>query len=171
VRSVLEQRNLVEAVRFIQAVPHASPQNYVIGDRKRVVDLEVSANTVAEFRPLPNRVYHSNHPLVNDDQSQFRSLLNRLPEDLHAGMASGSTTLARFAILEKLLGDSSEAITVEKIKTVLRTPPVCVAKDEKRITLGSAIMELAPAPRLHLSPGPPDIADFQTYEFDRFADD
>ena len=171
VRSVLEQRTLAEAARFIRAVPHASPQNYILGDREQVIDLEVSANTIAEFRPRPNRVYHSNHPLVNDDQSQFRSLLNRLPKDLRAGMVSGSTTLARLAALEKSLADSSEAITVEKVKAVLGTPPVCVAKDEKRITLGCAIMELAPAPRLHLSPGPPDITDFQIYEFDRLADD
>jgi hypothetical protein len=171
VRSVLEQRALNGAERFVRAVPHASPQNYIIGGRERVVDLEVSAGQVAEFRPLPNRVYHSNHPLVNDDQSQFRSLLNRLPEDLRAGMVSGSTTLTRLQTLETLLSDKSAPLTVEKVKAVLRTPPVCVAKDEKRITLGCAIMELAPAPRLHLSPGPPDITEFRTYEFDRLADD
>lgn len=171
VRSVLEQHHLADAVGFIQATSHASPQNYILGDRQRVVDLEVSANQVAEFRPSPTRVYHSNHPLVNDDQSQFRSLLNRLPEEMRAGMVSGSTTLARLQTLETLLSDESAPLTVEKVKAVLRTRPVCVAKDEKRITLGCAIMELAPAPRLHLSPGPPDITDFRTYEFDRLADD
>jgi hypothetical protein len=73
-------------------------------------------------------------------------------------------------LLASQLADSDEALTVEQAKAVLRTPPVCVAKDDRRITLGCAVMELAPVPRLHLAPGPPDTTAFRTYAFEHPQD-
>lgn len=165
VRSLLKQRARKDAEHLLRNIPHASPQNYVIGDRAGVDDFEVSANQVTPFRPSRNIVFHSNHPLVNDDQDQYHEFMKRLPEDMRAGMVSGSTTLARFSLLEEALNNLNANLSVEEIKKILRSPPVCVAKDEKRITLGCAIMELYPETRLSLSPGPPDSSEFAQYTF------
>jgi len=163
VRSIMRARSRASAVEKILNIPHASPQNYLIGDHEGVTDLEVSANAIAEYRPHPAVVYHSNHPLANQDQSQFNHLLNKLPEDLRDGMVSGSTTLARFRLLEHEMAQLVTAPTHDFIKRVLRTSPVCVAKDEKRITLGSVIFEFRPELRMLVASGPPDQAEYKEY--------
>jgi hypothetical protein len=165
VRSMLKQRSRKDAEQFLRTIPHASPQNYIVGDQEGVEDFEISANQIARFRPSRDFVFHSNHPLVNDDQGQYHDLMRRLPEDMKMGMVSGSTTLARFSFLETALKNLKDEVSVDEVKKILSSPPVCVEKDEKRITLGCVIMELSPLARLSLSPGPPDSYEFSEYTF------
>ena len=169
VRSVLAQSNLDDAVAFMHRVRHASPQNYIIGDPARVIDLEVSANQICEFIPYPgaDRVYHSNHPLVNDDQGIFRQRMAMMPLEAREAYLGRSTTEARFRSLESNLSDPALTITVDNIKAALSSHdgPVCRDIGGAGITLGCCIMELAPTPTFHLAPGPPCSTDFQTYTF------
>jgi isopenicillin-N N-acyltransferase like protein len=165
VRSLLREHSRLDAERFIRRVHHASAQNYLVGDRKGMIDLEVSANAICEYRPLPSIVYHSNHPLVNEDQSQYEKLLENLPDDMRDAMVSGSTTLSRFKFLERELSTLPVPPTLDKVKQLLRTAPVCVAKDDKRITLGSVIFEFVPDVRFLLASGPPDIFAYRQYAF------
>ena len=69
VRGVLARTSGAEVLDFIKTVKHASGQNYIIGIGDRVYDFEASANKVVEFRPVADGsvVYHTNHPLANDD--------------------------------------------------------------------------------------------------------
>jgi len=169
VRSVLAQSSLADAVGFVRRVRHASAQNYIIGDPARAVDLEVSANQVCEFAPHAglNRVYHTNHPLVNDDQGMFRARLAVMPLEKREAFLGRSTTEARLSSLEQHLSDPTQTLTVDKIKTALRSHdgPVCRDPGDYGLTLGCCVMELAPAPRFHLAAGPPCSTDFKTYSF------
>src|SRR5262249_11644538 len=69
VRGVLAQRTEKDAVNFLKGVKHASGQNYIVGGPRSVHAFECSAGKVTQFRPDAKRgvVWHTNHPLVNDD--------------------------------------------------------------------------------------------------------
>ena len=170
VRSVLAQPDLDAAIGFISQVRHASPQNYLLGGRERVVDLEVSANRISRFVSAAgaDRVYHTNHPLVNDDRGQWRALLAAMPADRREVFAAGGSSFSRCATLEGRFRDAAGPVMVDGIKAVLSSHEgdVCrhgSAEGIASVTFGCAIMELAPAPRLHLAPGPGCETEFRTY--------
>ncbi|MFZ5918215.1 MAG: C45 family autoproteolytic acyltransferase/hydrolase [Chloroflexota bacterium] len=170
VRGFLAQPNLDEALGFMRRVKHASGQNYVVGGPDRVLDLECSAHKICEFTAYPgaNRVYHTNHPLVNDDQERHNRRLSRMPPDILTWYKNRQTTYARFASLEKHLRDPARIVDIDTIKAVLSSHdgPVCIDKGTGvNITLGCLIMELSAEPVLHLSPGPPCSTPFNSYRF------
>jgi hypothetical protein len=171
VRGVLARSSQSDAATFVQRVKHASGQNYIIGGPQEVLDFECSANKVSRFVPQPglSRVYHTNHPLVNDDQGMFKGALKTLsPERMAQVETSIADTRGRYDYLERELSDAQETITVERIKAILSSheAPVCRDRIEGRgLTLGCTIMELASAPALHLAPGPPCSTPFTRYTF------
>ncbi len=171
VRGVLAQSTSDDAIDFVRRIKHASGQNYIIGGPKEVRSLECSSNQVCEFTldPRVRRIYHTNHPLANDDQEMFENMLKKLsPEQKEQADKGQANTRARFSFLEKQLSDVSETITVERIKAILSSheTPVCNDRIEGRgLTLGCLIVELSPAPVLHLAPGPPCSTAFQTFTF------
>ena len=172
VRGALEQASLADAVDFMYRIPHASGQNYLIGGPDRVLSLECSANKVAEFQVAPNsdRVWHTNHPLINDDCGIHEQRLEFMPEEERADWldftGERSNTHARFHYLNRELCPANGALSVTNIREHLssREAPVCQHTDHK-ITLGCLIMEMGEPPVLHLSPGPPCYTPFTTYQF------
>ena len=171
VRGFLSRPTLDDALAFMRGVQHASGQNYVVGGPERILDFECSAHKTCEFVPYPgaDRVYHTNHPLVNDDQSLHQQRLAKMPPDILKWYQERSTTTARFEALEQRLGDPAETITLDKIEATLSAHdgPVCIDRGTADlITLGCLVMELSPTPTLHLAPGPPCSTEFKTYTFD-----
>ena len=168
VRGALAQPSFEESLAFLRQVKHASGQNYVIGGPERVLSLECSANTIVEFTPYPgaNRVYHTNHPIVNDDQEIHRQRLAAMTSAQREALETAYTGYKRFQTMERHLGDPEELITIDKIKTALSSHdgPVCI-DDPKKITLGCLIMELSSNPTLQLASGPPCSTPFKTYTF------
>ncbi len=161
VRSVLEQPSLEKAVEFIHDIQHASGQNYIIGGSERVVCLECSANKVSQFEPHEGarRVYHTNHPLVNND------IINPPLKPHEIG-----TTFNRFNHLESQLRDSSKKITIETIKNILRSHsgPVCVHYRRNPLsgyTFSSVIYSLSTPPSLYITVGPPCSAEYEKFDF------
>ncbi|MDB5056660.1 MAG: family cysteine protease [Chloroflexi bacterium] len=179
VRRLLESRSLEEATTFVQGVTHASGQNYAIGDMHSIVDFECSANKAVQFTTGPTRIYHTNHPLANDDQIGR----NERPT---ASVASGgsetqpqadasplSNSEQRYAFLACILGEGSSPITVDAVKSILRTTdvPISVARkgNDGGMTLGSLIMELSIPPVLHVAAGPPAETDYTRWTFQAIA--
>jgi hypothetical protein len=175
VRGFLARPTLADGLDFMRRVKHASGQNYVLGDPSGVVDLEVSANRVCEFVPYPgaDRVYHTNHPLVNDDQGIWRQRIEAAPPHLTQPFLSRSTSRARFAILAGYLASAAgapggpEAISLDTIKAALSSHdgPVCIDGDGDKITLGCLVMQLSSPPLLHVAPGPPCSTPFAAHTF------
>jgi len=173
VRGVLAQEEYADAVQFVKNIKHASGQNYTIGGPKEAAALECSANKVSRFIPYEGarRVYHTNHPLVNDDQNTYRKVIEKLPEDKKPKSPNNSEI--RLAALEKRLKDPAKRITVDTIKTTLCSHddpknPVCnhiPESGEGGFTFGSLIYELGESPVLHLAPGPPCSTEFKVYKF------
>jgi isopenicillin-N N-acyltransferase-like protein len=172
-RGILERTTHDRAVGFLHDIKHASGQNYTIGGIQKASSHECSANKVSRFEPYEKatRLYHTNHPLVNDDQSIYKEMLERVKDRWQPKHPDNSDI--RFIALEKRLKDPSKKITLDMIKETLSSKddpqnPVC---REKRadgrggFTSGCLIMELSEGPKLHLAPGPPCTTDFRTYTF------
>lgn len=170
VRCVLELATAEMAENFIRSVPHASPQNYLVGDPERVIDLEVSASQVSRWEPWPGaqRLVHTNHPLKNDDQSQWHAMLAGMaPADRDAFLVR-TTTFDRCAALEHDWLARNDPVTMDQMRVVLSGHAGGVCRhggvaDVDAITFGCAIMQLAPTPSLWLAPGPPCSTDFTAY--------
>ncbi len=174
IRGVLGQSTLANAVKFVHEIKHASGQNYLIGGPEGIVDLECSAHRVCQFVPRTGatRVYHTNHPIVNDDTGIYEDLLERIPTPMQKLVDEAPpATQARFAFLESKLRDPSKRITVETIKSILSSHEVPVCLDNKDqgggyLTFGCLIMVLSNRPELHLAPGRPCSTEFKTFDFD-----
>jgi len=171
VRGILSQATRAEAVAFVQAIKHASGQNYLIGNRDRIIDLECSANKAVRFEPSTgsNRLYHTNHPLVNKDDTIFKAMLETLsPEQREQADKGQANTESRFRFLESRLSDASQTVSVKDVQAILSAheAPICVDRGAgKSLTLGCTVMELGAEPMLHLAPGPPCSTAFDVFRF------
>lgn len=173
VRGILAQKQYADAVAFVNTITHASGQNYTIGGRKEAASFECSANKVCRYIPYEGatRVYHTNHPLVNDDKGIYFKMLEKVPENKRPKPPDNSKI--RFKSLEKRLQDPQKRIDVAAIKAILSSHddpknPVCrhvPPGGEGVFTAGCMIYELGDSPVLHLAPGPPCSTEFKKYEF------
>jgi isopenicillin-N N-acyltransferase like protein len=174
VRKVLQQKSLEDVLRFMRSIPHASGQNYVLGDPRRVTDLECSAGKVVELalQPGSDRLFHTNHPLQNDDTSSWDAMWKRGEQEapeLMAVMKARTTTYNRFNALKRDM-EVDVPLDVRRAAEILsdHTAPVCQHHiHHMNYTLGCLIMELeAGKPRLTAAGGPPCSTPFRTYTFD-----
>jgi hypothetical protein len=173
VRGVLQQRSEKDAIAFLRRVKHASGQNYVLGGPAHVYCFECSADRIERFEPkgLEDVVWHTNHPLVNDDGNSAYRELRKDPKKLEK---AETDTRARLRCLEKRLTDRSPARNVDLIKAILTSReraehPVCRPKKDKdgAFTFASTIMVLSDNAVLHIAPGPPDVTAYETLSFTR----
>jgi hypothetical protein len=183
VRGILESPTCDDALRFVSSVEHASPQNYLIGGRGELADLECSAADVVAYQldDEGRLLYHTNHPLENDDYAEsYVALLEdrehgeQTDADYHKAVeyleADSQTRLA--SLRTALEGRPPDDITVDVIKGILASHdseehPVCMdlGGDEKIASIVSAVMELSDEPRFHVAFGPPDVTPYTTYSF------
>jgi hypothetical protein len=171
IRGALEQPTVEAAVGFLRRVKHASGQNYIVGGPEAVHDLECSAGKVVSFAPeaAPDVVWHTNHPLVNDDyHPKHRAALekNEAPK--------GENSAARLQSLQRRLGKVAADSGLELIRTTLVSKdsadyPVCrLYKNRQEIfTFASVILELSDRAELHVTAGPPDVHPYQQFSFGR----
>ncbi len=171
VRHILNSTDKKDILNFIQTVPHASGQNYIIGIRGEVFDFEASANKVVRFDPKNTNgtVYHTNHPIVNDDVKPWFEKFN--PKADVKPIQSNS--YIRLAAVQKRIGEATN-IEDSLIKETLRSKddaknPVCVSLSLGRggFTFGSVIMTLTGTPFLQVTAGSPDASEYKKMEFSK----
>jgi predicted choloylglycine hydrolase len=171
VRGVLRQRSEEEAVAFLRRIKHASGQNYVLGGPARAYSFECSAGRIERFKPngRDDVVWHTNHPLVNDDYTaQYRALRSK-PTDMARWEAN---TRARLHCLETRLTNATPIRDLALVKATLASRdsaeyPVSRPKKAKdaSFTFASTIMVLSENPVFHVAPGPPDVTAYETLSF------
>jgi predicted choloylglycine hydrolase len=170
VRGVLQQRGARGAMAFLHKVKHASGQNYVLGGLDKVIDLECSANKISQFSPKgrPEVVWHTNHPLSNDDyDAKYRLLLEK-----KEASKKEENSRARLECLERRLGQDRVA-SLDLIKETLasqdsRTYPVSRPKGKQyAFTFAATIMVLSTEPEFHVAPGPPHLTAYEKLSFSR----
>ena len=156
VRAMLGRHSAEDAVALLKTVPHATGQNYIVGDPTDVYDLEASPSQVRELPRDGAQVAHTNHPLVNDDL------------DDQVGEDPESTTVERLARVRSDLARLGNQVTVDDVKRTLsdREVPVCVPRGSDWMTLGSLVMELSAEPVLHFAPGPPADTPYSEIRFE-----
>ncbi len=174
-RKILDQKSLSEASKFLSRVPHASGETYTVGGPGEIAAFECSPNSVRRFFPFGDMgpVYHTNHPLVNDDTEQIEEKFTNLPEEIVWQIRNGDqNTRIRAESLAQRLGDLSSGFGVETAKQVLSAHdstkhPVCRHKrrDIDAMTNFCIIMELGRYPCMHVSSGPPCSSTFETFTF------
>jgi hypothetical protein len=171
IRGLLARETQQEAIDFVRRLPHASGQNYIIGGPKRPYDYEASAGKVVllETPSGSSTVYHTNHPLANDDyQADYRELLLKDGES-----KLNQNSRGRYEALRKRLAQPPSGDLSTWIGSVLRSRdserhPVCrrLADKTRTFTFGSTIMLLADTPEIWVSPGPPDQYRYQRFSFE-----
>lgn len=172
IRKILSLTNKTDILNFIQTVPHASGQNYIIGIGPEVFDFEASAGKVVRFNPENGNgtVYHTNHPVVNDNVKPWHEAYN--PQTIDGGLAAMSNSYIRFNSLVNGI-KTADDIPAETLMKVLRSKddpsnPVCRNWNEKRgFTFASMIMSLGENPFLLVTAGPPDKSEYRQINFSR----
>lgn len=171
IRRIINSTDKEDLLSFIQTVNHASGQNYIIGFKGDIYDFEASANKVVRYNPMNENgtVYHTNHPIVNDDvKPWFKEFNPNVEADVQT---TSSNSHLRFKAVENRMKSNSE-IGVALIKETLRSKddndnPVCRAnnRDGRGFTFASTIMTLTGTPNIQILAGPPDEADYVSVNF------
>lgn len=175
IRGVLGKTSADEALRFLKTVKHASGQNYLLGADARVFDLEASAGKVAAAMPGAEVVFHTNHPLANDDVKAAPTPAPGAPDSGEEGNSA-----ARYRELETRLGRNSakagkvRTASLADAKAALASKdseknPICRAAradggDYGLFTFASVVMTLSGTPAFEVSAGPPDHNPYRRFE-------
>ncbi len=169
VRGILGKTDKADLLQFIQNVPHASGQNYIVGIREEVYDFEASANKVMRFDPKNENgtVYHTNHPLVNDDvKAWFKKYDPNLKEEEKPVNSNSFVRLAAVQRRVKSTGNIDDAAIMDALRSKDDAKsPVCVTPNQWGLTFGSVIMTLTGRPFLQITAGPPDESEYKRVEF------
>jgi len=158
VRLLARERDVRTAEALLHALPHASGQNYLLGDPREVLAVECSAGGAVSIAPESIGVAHTNHPLRTPPRS-FDD-----PRAAHRGgqwdwIDNSKTRLqhAREALGHGRLG-------LHEVKCLLTTPPVLRGRDgDPGHSLFGIAMECATTPVLHMSAGEPRLDNFRTF--------
>ncbi len=171
IRGILLKTDKKSALEFLQKVNHASGQNYIIGSVDSVYDYEASASKVVRFIPVannPSLVYHTNHPISNDDVKPWYQ--DQLRKVLSGETVSNSST--RFTAIKNRLDIGSPNFSENTIKETLRSKdsekyPVCITyqSDKDGFTFSSIIFTLGKHPTVQLTNGSPDQSEYRLHKF------
>jgi len=157
IRGILERASADEAVKFLNSLGgSAAPMNFIVGDATKVVTVENTADGAKVFGNFhgENWVAHTNHHLDID--------VSTLPS------GAVSKSVPRFQFLVQELQGKSESVDAARVKQIFRTRPVLknFVTDPGFPTMESIVIELVEgAPRVHISPGPPDSNKYSTFDF------
>jgi len=175
VRRIIASEDKDDILDFIKTVKHASGQNYMIGIKGEIVDFEASANSVIRFNPKNENgtVYHTNHPLVNDDiKDLFKKLKVKLFIWYYTLKGKDNSKIRLHAVKSRI--KNNENIDIQTIKEVLRSKdneahPVCLpySEDSGSFTFASTIMTLTRQPCLELTFDSPDKSAYKKVHFSK----
>lgn len=161
IRGILRRKSYAQAVKFLQDILPAAPQNYVIGGPEDAACFERSAGKMSRFIPFEGAefTYHTNHPLINDDfNPRFLETLKRQGITLEQYRA----LCPRFNYLSQVLKDNSAAIDPARLEALFKNRAAGI---NNAGTYGCTIMVLGKNPELHIAPGRPDEEPFQVLSF------
>ena len=169
IRKLIDSTDKKDMLSFIQTVKHASGQNYIVGIRGEIYDFEASANKVVRFDPKNKNgtVYHTNHPLVNDDIKPWFEKYD--PNVSNESKPTDFNSYYRLQAVEKRMATASgidESLIMKTLQSKDNPKnPVCRANQGGGFTFSSVVMTMASSPFILITAGPPDESDFQRFDF------
>lgn len=170
VRGVLSKQTGQEALEFLKTVKHASGQNYILGIVDSVYNFEASSNEVVRFIPASGDgsvVYHTNHALANHDVKPW---YQKYHQQVMAGETQSRNSEMRFASLERRLGTHAVNVSVDLVKSTLRSKddfnnPVCrtFRVGGRGFTFSSLVFTLGGKRSVQVTFGSPDESEYVKY--------
>ncbi len=162
IRGILRQKSYENAVRFLEEIEPAAPQNYMIGGDDKASSFERSAGKVVEFVPFAGAefTYHTNHPLINDD---FNPKFTEALKTRGISLEEYQARCTRFKFLGQTFRDNTAKIDLEVLKQVYSYRDSGINNPS---TYGCTIMRLGEHPELHIAPGRPDEVPFEAIGFE-----
>ncbi|WP_067037630.1 C45 family autoproteolytic acyltransferase/hydolase [Allomuricauda sp. CP2A] len=168
VRGLINATSKDEMLDFVQNIKHASGQNYILGIKGEVYDFEASTNKVVRYAPDNENgiVYHTNHPLVNDDVKPWFA---QFAPNVQVNKKTNSHY--RYDALDNRLSDAANVNDQFLISVLIskdnKDNPVCRANNGRGgFTFSSVVMTLdAGNPVLKITAGPPDESEFRSFNF------
>lgn len=168
-RGALSQADAEGAAAFLRRVPHASGQNYLLGDRRGVRAFECSAAGAAEILAANGRILHTNHPLASADLCEGRGADDRRRDsverlgNLEAGLG-GAPGVSAAALRSALSARRDRGgVSVEAPENAGPLHPM---------TVGAVVYEIAAgAARLWVAAGPPSREEWRPVPFARGRED
>ncbi|WP_054312796.1 C45 family peptidase [Mesorhizobium sp. 1M-11] len=148
-RGVLARASAAAAAEFLGRVPHASGQNYQLGDRSEARTFECSAGGVVQV-PFSNGCSpHTNHPLVSTDR-----------RDAAARMEGSEDSRGRLESLRTDIDVVPDAAAVKAVLAARRTGGIVSITPQSAaltasMTIGSVIYSLGETIELSVCAGPP----------------
>ena len=141
-RRILSHQSADAAGRWIESVPHAVGQHYLIGDPTELISIEGAAN--GTFRvPVSDHYVHTNHPLPNHETRPETAEIERV-----------SNTRARFDRATHLATDASDQDDLQRILEDCEAP-ISRAPKSGFMTFGGTSIGLSVPPTVRVTPGPP----------------
>jgi len=138
--------------------------NYALIDKDSVRTFEASANHVEEYVPAQelNRIWHTNHPMVNQNYCREIQMWDRLTD------LESANTHSRMDYLQREMSMADKPFTVTRAKELLasREVPVSSQAEDDFPTINGLLMEFSKQPTLYFAPGPPSQHDFVPFQFD-----
>ncbi len=141
-RGILDQESATAAAEWVESVPHAIGQHYLIGDPSEIISLEGAANGVYRV-PMTDHYVHANHPLAN---------LETRPDTDRVEIATN--THARFNRAVELSASANDQRGLEQALEDRQAPISCERKTGF-MTFGGTSIGLTSPPTVHVAPGPP----------------
>ena len=171
IRGLLERKDRKGVLQFLQNTKHASGQNYIVGIVDSVYNYEASAGKVVRMpSDAAGAVYHTNHPVVNNDVKPW---YNKYYRRYLQGLTKGNNSEVRLAALKKRAGEAP-SLDDSFIKNTLRSKddpnhPVCRANEAGKggFTFGSVVLTLSGKRIMEVTAGPPDESEYQTFSFEK----
>lgn len=153
-RVLLEQTRLEDCLAVFRRARLCSSANYVLADRKAVVDVESTPDGFAVLPTEDDLVSHGNHFLHPTFQSQ-EALLPRLPDSARRQPRLRSLLLAKHG-----------ALTLDDVKAALADHdgyPVSICRHEAGLATIASIIAEPDHGRLHVAAGNPCEQEYVTY--------
>ncbi len=147
VRGVLACASAREAATYLERVPHASAQHYLLASANAIVGLECSAGGVAPVATT-SRLCHTNHPVVSTDVSDAYQGWDR---DREKADEEHALTLTRLEQLEE--GMANGDVGLDEMKALLAKVAHPIDGPYGTFTFCSAVIELGEEPLLHVALG------------------
>lgn len=152
-RGALASGSVGAAATLLRAVPHASGQNYQLGDRNGIRAFECSTGGAVELALGDGRSLHTNHPLASRDRRDGSASLEGSEDSvgrlrsLHADLAGAEGTADAV----------KAALSARREDGVVSIVAAADARLTDPLTLGAVIYEIGETVELSVAAGPPSI--------------
>jgi hypothetical protein len=153
IRLLARQHDVPSACALLRAIPHATGQHYMLGDRHEIASMECSTAGVDQVVASGPGLAHANHSVAN------RVPLDHDPSDLHEHLRFSHRRQ------EHATGCLEQApFTIDGVKQLLSEPPILRGREDPwGNSLYGVVMACSSEPSLHMSLGEPQVERFATY--------